>query len=59
MAAMPDEVLDAHMLSVLGVPIATSSLELDRVPALLIFQRLIILRGEQDAREWAELNKGK
>ena len=55
---MPDEVLDAHLLMVLGIPIAASSLELDRVPALLIWQRLLILQGEQDAREWAEVKSG-
>ena len=52
---MPDEVMDAHMLAVLGIPLAASSVELDRVPALLVYQRLIILTGQQDAQEWAEV----
>lgn len=52
---LPDEVLDAHLLMILGVPLASSSLELDRVPALLVFQHLIIIQGQQDAREWAAI----
>ena len=39
---MPDEVLDAHMLAVLGVPIAASFAELQSVPVLLIRQRLLM-----------------
>ena len=55
---LPVELHDAHLLAVLGIPLAASALELDRVPALLVYQQLIILQGEQDAREWAEAKSG-
>ncbi len=43
------------MLDVIGVPIASSYLELQRVPALLVAQKLKLLEGKQDAAEFAAL----
>ncbi len=60
---MPGEVLEAHMLEVLGVPIASGWAELQRVPARIIWQRMLIRLGKQDAQEWlaieAKKNGGK
>ena len=54
-ADLPAELLDAHLLRVLGVPLASSYLELQRVPALLVRQQVILAGGYQDAAEWAEI----
>lgn len=40
------------MLEILGVPLAASYDELQRVPALLIRQRIIYLEGRSDYAEW-------
>ena len=53
------ELHDAHLLAVLEVPLASSTLELDKVPALLVRQRLIIIGGRQDAAEWAAIKAKK
>lgn len=52
---LPPELLDGHLLDVLGVPLASSYMELQRVPALLVRQRLILAGGRQDAQEWAQI----
>lgn len=55
----PGELLDAYMLEVLGVPLAGSYLDLQRVPALLIRQKIIYLQGRSDYHEWEALKAKK
>ncbi len=40
------------MLEVLGVPLAGNYSDLQRVPALLVKQRLIYLAGRNEYHEW-------
>lgn len=47
------------MLEVLGVPLAGSYLDLQRVPALLVKQRLIYLMGRSEYHEWQALKAKK
>ena len=49
---LPIELSEVHMLEVLGVPLAGNYSDLQRVPALLVKQRLIYLAGRNEYHEW-------
>jgi hypothetical protein len=56
---VPVELLDAHMLRVLGIPLATGWAGLQDVPAQLVDDTMILLAGREDADEWTSMDMKK
>ena len=56
---VPGELHDAHMLRVMGIPLATGWAGLQDVPARLVDDTMILLAGRQDADEWNDMEMKK
>ena len=56
---IPLELLEAHRLRVLGIPLASSWEALQTVPARLVQDNTIILAGYEDAADWQALDLKK